>query len=293
MDIGFVTVATAQSGDLAQLARTVETLGYESIWIPEHPVIPAKLTTVFPFALDGKLPEHYGRWVDPFIALTVAATATKRLKLGTCICLLPERDPLITAKVISSLDFYSGGRVLLGVGAGWLREETEAMGSNFGLRWKRARETIEAMRVLWTENEASYAGDLVKFPAVRCDPKPLQKPYPPALLGAHGPKALERVARTYDGWIPLTDNPEEVGRGVATIRKLAEKYGRDPDSIKISVLADPHESIPSRDELRRYRDAGVTRVVLFSQKNVAETADGAALEQAHRFAPVIERARDL
>jgi alkanesulfonate monooxygenase SsuD/methylene tetrahydromethanopterin reductase-like flavin-dependent oxidoreductase (luciferase family) len=121
----------------------------------------------------------------------------------------------------------------------------------------------------------------------------LQKPYPPALLGAHGPKALERVARTYDGWIPLTDNPEEIGRDVATIRKLAKQHGRDPDAIKISVLADPHGTVPSKDELKRYGDAGVTRVVLFSQKNVAETADGGALEQARRFAPVIERAKDL
>jgi probable F420-dependent oxidoreductase len=293
MDIGFVTVATAQSGDLAELARTVETLGYESLWIPEHPIIPINLKTPFPFSPDNKLPEHYGRWVDPFIALTVAATATKKIKLGTCICLLPERDPLITAKVIASLDYYSGGRVLLGVGAGWLKEETEAMGAKFGTRWRRARETIEAMRVLWTESEASYEGELVRFPAVRCDPKPVQKPYPPALLGAHGPKALERVARTYDGWIPLTDNPEEIGRDVVTIRKLAKEYGRNPDDIKISVLADPHDSIPSKDELKRYRDAGVTRVVLFSQKNVAETADGGAIAQANRFAPVIERAQGL
>jgi probable F420-dependent oxidoreductase len=293
MDVGFVTVATAQSGDLAELARTVETLGYESLWIPEHPVIPVHLKTGFPFAPDNKLPEHYGRWVDPFIALTVAATATKRIKLGTCICLLPEREPLITAKMIATLDYYSGGRLLLGVGAGWLKEETEVMGTKFGLRWKRARETIEAMRVLWTKSEAAYEGEMVRFSAVRCEPKPVQKPYPPALLGAHGPKALERVARTYDGWIPLTDNPEEIGQGVATIRKLAKDYGRDPNTIKISVLADPHDSIPSKDELMRYRDAGVTRVVIFSQKNVAATADGAAIEQAHRFASVVECAKEI
>jgi alkanesulfonate monooxygenase SsuD/methylene tetrahydromethanopterin reductase-like flavin-dependent oxidoreductase (luciferase family) len=127
MDIAFIMPFTAESGDLAEIARTVESLGYESLWIPEHPVIPFKVKTVFPFP-DRKLPDHYGRWGDPFIALTAAACATRRIKLGTGICLLPEREPLITAKAIATLDLLSGGRVILGVGAGWLREETEAMG---------------------------------------------------------------------------------------------------------------------------------------------------------------------
>src|SRR5713226_2348965 len=197
MNIGISTTATARSGDLAEVARQVEALGYDSSWIPEHPVVPVHRTTPFPASQDGQMPEHYGRWADPFIALTVAAMATKTIKLGTGICLLPERDPLITAKVVARLDLYSGGRVILGVGAGWLKEETEVMGTKFSLRWKRLRETVEAMRVLWTQAEASYEGELVRFPAVHCEPQPVQKPYPPVLLGALGHKALERVARTY------------------------------------------------------------------------------------------------
>src|SRR5712692_9258004 len=147
MDIGVMIAATAQTGDIAGIAREVENLGYESFFIPEHPVIPIGFKTVPPGG--GQLPEHYGRWLDPFVALTVAATVTKKIKLATGICLLPEREPLMTAKIIASLDFYSNGRVIIGAGAGWLKEESEAMGTKFGSRWRRMRETVEAMRVLW------------------------------------------------------------------------------------------------------------------------------------------------
>jgi alkanesulfonate monooxygenase SsuD/methylene tetrahydromethanopterin reductase-like flavin-dependent oxidoreductase (luciferase family) len=135
MNVGLLTTATAQSGDLAEVARQTEALGYDSLWIPEHPVIPINRQTPFPGSRDGVLPEHYNRWADPFIALTVAAAVTTRIKLGTAICLLPEREPLVTAKVIASLDLYSGGRVIIGAGSGWLKEETEVMGVRFGSRW--------------------------------------------------------------------------------------------------------------------------------------------------------------
>src|SRR5579863_6017170 len=293
MDIGFLMAPTAHSGDLAEAARLVESLGYESLWTPEHPVIPVNMKTPFPFTPAHKLPDHYATWADPFVALSIAAAVTKRIKLGTGICLLPEREPLITAKVAASLDLFSGGRLLLGVGSGWLREETEAMGANFGLKWKHTREIVEAMRLLWTKREASYEGEIIRFPAVRCEPKPVQKPHPPVILGAHGPKALDRVARTYDGWMPLTDSPDEMKRDVATIRKLAVQHGRKPDSIQISPLVDPKENGPSADELKRYRDAGVSRIVLLSQKTVAETAAGKAPELARHFAQVVERAHGI
>src|SRR5271163_3361168 len=180
MDIGILVAATARTGAIDAIAQAVEKGGYESLWIPEHPVIPVGFKTQVPGGF--KLPEHYGRWVDPFVALSIAAAVTKRIKLATGICLLPEREPLITAKAVASLDLYSGGRVVLGVGAGWLREETEAMGAHFGSRWKRLRETVEAMRVAWTEAEPAYQGEIVHFPALRCEPKLMQKPYPPILL---------------------------------------------------------------------------------------------------------------
>jgi probable F420-dependent oxidoreductase len=294
MNIGMLTTATAQSGDLAEVARQTEALGYDSLWIPEHPVIPLNRKTPFPGSRDGQLPEHYNRWADPFVALTVAATATKKIKLGTGICLLPERDPLITAKVIASVDLYSGGRVILGVGAGWLKEETEVMGTRFGMRWKRLRETVEAMRVLWTQAEASYEGELIRFPAVRCDPKPVQKSGPPVLLGAHGPKALERVARTYDGWFPLVQSPEAFAKDMATLRKLTVEAGRNPDTLQVTTIVDPGKGEgPSVDDLKRYRDAGASRVVVFSQQMGTDAADGKALELVKRFAPVVERAQKV
>jgi probable F420-dependent oxidoreductase len=293
MDIGFLMAATAECGDLAEIARSVETHGYESLWIAEHPVIPIGMKTAFPFTPDHKLPDHYARWADPFIALTIAAAVTRKIKLGTGVCLLPERETLITAKVAASLDLFSGGRLLMGVGAGWLREETEAMGANFGLRWKRTRETVEAMRILWTRREASYQGEIVKFPALRSEPKPVQKAGPPVLLGAHGPKALERVARTYDGWMPLVASPEELKASVAELRKLTAARGRDPGAIQISPLVDPGEHGPSLDDVKRYRDAGASRLILLSQKMAAEGADGKTLEWVRRLAVTVDRVRAI
>jgi probable F420-dependent oxidoreductase len=291
MDIGILIIATARAGSIDTIARAVENRGYESIWIPEHPVIPIGFKT--PVPIGGKLPEHYGRWCDPFVALSIAAAVTKRIKLATGICLLPEREPLITAKSIASLDLYSGGRVVLGVGAGWLREETEAMGAQFGSRWKRLRETVEAMRVAWSKPEPSFSGDLVHFPPLRCEPKPVQKPYPPILLGGHTPKVLERVARTYDGWMPLVPNPEYLKDQVATLRKLTAEQGRNPDSLQITAFVDPAENGPSVDDLKRYAEAGASRVVLFSQTTAIAIADGAALDLINRFQPVVERAQHV
>ncbi len=293
MEIGFLTAMTAQGGDIAEIARATEAAGFESLWIPEHPVIPAAMKTVFPFTPDGKLPEHYGRWADPFVGLAAAAAVTKRIKLGTGICIVPERETLITAKLVASLDLLSGGRFLFGIGAGWLREETEVMGAKFGSRWKRSREEIEAMRALWSHGTASYEGELVRFESVRCEPRPVQRPGPPVILGAHGPKALERVARTYDGWMPLVPTPEELKPQVVELRKLLKERGRPETSVQISPLVDPKESGPSADELKRWRDAGAGRIILLSQQTVAETADGKALELIKRFTHLVERARAL
>lgn len=291
MHIGILVPATAHTSNMTEIAQRVEELGFESLWIPEHPVIPVGFKTQVPGG--GALPEHYNRWADPFIALTVAATATKRIKLATGICLLPERHALLTAKVIATLDMYSGGRVVLGVGAGWLREETEAMGANFRLRWKQLRETTEAMRICWTQSEPSYQGELVQFPPVYCDPKPVQPSGPPIFLGGHVPKALERVARTYDGWCPLSNDPADYGSKVATIRQRAKEFGRNPDALTMSALVDPQNGALSADTMKAFRDAGASRIVLFSQPFAKEIAEGKALECIDRVAPVIERAQKL
>lgn len=290
MNIGFLLIATTRSGDLPTLASRAEALGYESLWIPEHPIIPRGEHTPYPFG--GPLPEHYGRWSDPFIALTVAATVTQRIKLATGVCLLPERETLVTAKVIASLDYYSGGRVLLGIGAGWLKEETEIFGANFGTRWQRMREMTEAMRRLWGEESPSYAGAQIRFPPVRSEPKPLQAGGPPFLLGGHGEKALERIARSYDGWCPIVSDPEAFGREVADLRERTRAHGRDPASLQICPFVDPEHGRLSADTLRAYRAAGATRLVMFYATQSDAVADGAApfLEEA---AAVVTRARAL
>jgi len=146
------------------------------------------------------------------------------------------------------------------------------------------------MRVAWTEPEPSYNGDLVRFPALRCEPKPVQKPYPPILLGAHGPKAIERVARTYDGWMPLVQNAEAFKCDVATLRKLTASNGRNPAALQITAIVDPREDGLSVEELRAYKEAGASRVMVFSQKLGIAMADGAALDLVKRYAPVVERA---
>ncbi len=293
MEIGFLAAMTTKGGDIVEIARATEAAGFDSLWIPEHPVIPTNMTTIFPFTDNGKLPEHYGRWADPFIGLAAAAAVTKKIKLGTGICLIPERETLITAKAVASLDLLSNGRVLLGIGAGWLREETEAMGAKFGSRWKLTRERIEAMKLLWTKGTASYNGDLVKFDSLRCEPFPVQAGGPPVLLGAHGPKAIERVARSYDGWMPLVPGPAELHREVVALRKLLKEAGRAENSVQISPLVDPLENGPSKDELKAYRDAGADRLVMLSQQTVAATADGRALELIKRFSQVVERNASL
>ena len=293
MKIGIMIAATAESGDIAEIAREVENLGYESFFIPEHPVIPIGFKTPLPIGGGGELPEHYGRWMDPFVALSVAAGVTRRVKLGTGICLLPEREPIIAAKTIASLDVISKGRVILGVGAGWLREETEAMGTRFETRWKRLRETVEAMRALWTQSEPSYQGDLVKFPAVRCDPKPIQKPGPPILLGARGPRAIERVVRTYDGWVPIAGRPQSLKRDIDALKKVAIERGRNPDSLNISAFIGPPENGIALEDLRLYKEAGAHRLVLFSQSDAIKMASGKTLDIVRRLAPTVERAEHV
>ena len=291
MDIGILVPATVETQDITGIAQRVEGLGFESLWIPEHPVIPVGFITEVPGG--GTLPEHYNRWADPFIALTMAAAATTTLKLATGICLFPEREPLITAKVIATLDLYSGGRTIIGVGAGWLREETEVMGTNFRLRWRRLRETTEALRICWTEKEPSYQGEMVQFPPVFCDPKPVQRAGPPIFLGGHVPKALERVARTYDGWCPLAFDPEDYKTKVASIRTMAKEFGRDPDALQMSAFIDPKDGTLSADEMKAYRDAGASRIVLFSQPFAQAIATGQVTACIDSVAPVVEAAQGV
>ena len=258
MNIGISVPLPAYHVDVAFMAKKAEELGFESFWCAEHPFIPVHSTSRFPGSEDGVIPESYSHFVDPFVALARASGATKTIKLGTGIVLVPERHPLLLAKEISTLDLFSGGRFLFGIGAGWLREETQIMGGDFDHRWTQTRESILAMKELWTKPAAEFHGKYYDFPLVKSFPKPLQKPHPPVLLGGSAKNILERIIAWGDGWLPNRVTPEKLREGRATLDRLAKDAGRDPSKITISVHGQPAD----RDLLRRFHDAGANRVIV-------------------------------
>jgi probable F420-dependent oxidoreductase len=258
MNIGISVPLPAYHVDVGFMAKKAEELGFESFWCAEHPFIPVHSTSRFPGSEDGVIPESYSHFVDPFVALARASGATKTIKLGTGIVLVPERHPLLLAKEISTLDLSSGGRFLFGIGSGWLREETQIMGGDFDHRWTQTRESILAMKELWTKPAAEFHGKYYDFPLVKSFPKPLQKPHPPVLLGGAAKNILERIIAWGDGWLPNRVTPEKLREGRATLDRLAKDAGRDPSKITISVHGQPAD----RDLLRRFHDAGANRVIV-------------------------------
>lgn len=291
MHIGVLAFLTERSGSPGDAARTAEDLGFESFWVAEHLVIPSHYTTYYPRSPDGKVPEFYAHLVDPFVALSAAAQATSTIRLGTGICLLPERDTITTAKAAASLDVYAQGRLILGVGAGWFPEESEIMGVRFDKRWQHLRESVEALRVLWSDEEAHYEGEFVRFPRVRLFPKPFQKPGPRIFLGAHDRRyALKRVARYADGWCPGGLTPDQACTDIPEIKRLAEEAGRDPDVLEFSVLllTLPDGGLDA-DTLKAYRAAGVSRIIIAA----AKAATGDAVEAVKQVASVVEVARGI
>jgi probable F420-dependent oxidoreductase len=271
MNIGVSIPLPAYLVDPGAMARTAEELGFESFWCAEHPFMPVHTTSRFAGAADGVIPESYAHFVDPFVALARASGTTSRIKLATGIVLVPERHPLLLAKEVSTLDLFSGGRFLFGIGAGWLREETLIMGGDFEHRWTQTRESILAMKELWTKPEAEFHGKYYDFPPVRSNPKPAQKPHPPVLLGGGAANVLKRVVAWGDGWLPNRATPEQVRESRATLDRLAREAGRDPARLTISIYGQP----PDRDLVKRFEDAGADRVVI--RPNAVKTdADMAA-----------------
>ena len=258
MNIGISVPLPAYLVDVGAMARTAEALGFESFWCAEHPFIPVHTSSRFPGSADGVIPEAYAHFIDPFVALARASGTTDHIKLGTGIVLVPERHPLLLAKEVSTLDLFSGGRFLFGIGAGWLREETQLMGGDFDHRWSQTRESILAMKELWTKPEAEFHGKYYDFPPVRSNPKPAQNPHPPVLLGGDARNVLERVVAWGDGWLPNRVTPGQLREKRATLDRLAKEAGRDPSAITISVHGQP----PDRDLIRQLHDAGATRVIV-------------------------------
>jgi probable F420-dependent oxidoreductase len=239
--------------DPPTIARMVEERGFDSLFLPEHTHIPASRDT--PYPVGGDLPKEYWHTYDPFVALTAAAAATQKLLVATGICLIIERDPITTAKEVASLDVLSGGRFLFGVGAGWNREEMENHGTDPKRRFSLMRERVEAMKAIWTEEEAAYHGEQVDFDPIWSYPKPLQKPHPPVLVGGNGKKVLERVVAFGDEWMP--NREPGIRDRVAELGRLAKEAGRDPIPVTLSAAAPDPERIEAAEE------AGIHRCVFY------------------------------
>ncbi len=231
MKFGVFMFATDYSIRPAELAKAAEERGFESLFLTEHTHIPSSRETPWPGGAD--LPKEYAHTLDPFVALASAATVTTKIKLGTGICLVIQRDPITLAKEIATLDLLSEGRVLFGIGGGWNREEIENHGVSFPRRWKVLRERIEAMKAIWSEKEATYHGEFVNFDKIWSWPKPVQKPHPPVLVGGNGPRTLERVVRYGDGWLPLPIRVEGMGDKITELQEMAAKAGRDPIPVTL------------------------------------------------------------
>jgi probable F420-dependent oxidoreductase len=251
MNFGVAMFATDEGIRPADLARLVEGSGFESLFFPEHTHIPATRESDAP--RGGELPREYSRTYDLFVALTEAACATERLRIGSGICLIVERDPIATAKAVASLDVLSGGRLLLGIGAGWNREEMRNHGTDPDRRFALMKHRVRAMKEIWTSEEASYESPYVAFQRIWAWPKPVQRPHPPILVGGNGAHAIDRVLAYGDEWLPEPE-PGLIGR-IAGLQRRAREVGLD--EIPVTVYgAQPAD-------VEAYRDAGVHRCVFW------------------------------
>jgi len=276
MKIGVLMFPTRPPIDVAVVAQQAEALGFDSLWLGEHPVMPVHSTSPFPGSPDGRIPDSYSWFVDPFVALARASGVTTTLKLGTGITLVPERHPLLLAKEIATLDYFSGGRFLFGVGAGWHKEETDIMGGNFAHRWTQTREAIEAMKALWANEAAEYHGRYYDFPLVRSFPRPVQLPHPPIFLGGSAQQVFKRIVEYGNGWMPTRSTPEIIKQGRAVLNELAVEAGRDPKSIEVMAYIAPAD----RAKLQALAEAGADAAVML----LAQESEAAALAELEQLA---------
>ena len=276
MRVGVFYFPTDYGINIAELARALEDRGFGSLYVPEHTHIPTSRRSPFPGG--GELPKKYSHTHDPFVGLSFAAAATKKLLVGTGICLIPERDPIVTAKCVSSLDQLSGGRFIFGIGGGWNVEEMENHGARYETRFKQMHERILAMKALWTQEEASFHGEFVNFDPVWSWPKPAHRPHPPILLGGETDYTLRRIVEYCDGWIPRPIGDFTAKGAIERLRRIAETKGRDPKSLMISVFRAP----PDEAVLAEYRRAGIDEALL----EIPDLSRDEILKLLDRYAPL-------
>jgi len=254
MHFGLTIFPTDYSIQPADLAMEAEARGFESLWLPEHTHIPTSRKSPWPGGAE--LPKYYYDTYDPFLSLAAAAAVTKKIKLATGICLVVERDPIHTAKEVSTIDRLSGGRFIFGIGGGWNAEEMASHGTAFATRFKLMRERIEAMKTIWSQPKAKFSSEFVNFDEMMQWPKPVQKPHPPIVVGGGFPHAAKRAIAYGDGWIPIggRSDPLDV---LPQFRQMAKDAGRDPASLSFDVFGAPREP----DTLKCYRESGVDRAI--------------------------------
>ncbi|MBO6658437.1 MAG: LLM class F420-dependent oxidoreductase [Pseudomonadales bacterium] len=255
MKIGALIFATDYAVRMDELAPEMESRGYDSLFIPEHTHIPASRESAWPGGAD--LPLEYSHTYDPFVALSFAAASTTRLKLGTGICLLPQRDTITTAKSVSSLDHLSRGRFIFGIGGGWNKEEMRQHGTEYSIRFARMREQILAMRGLWTEEASGYQGEHVKIEPSWLHPKPFQR-HLPVILGGETDYTLKRIVEYGDGWLPRARHGFDAKENIARLKMFADEAGRDMAELSISVFG----VAPEKAVLDDFREAGIDRAIL-------------------------------
>ncbi|MEZ5379470.1 MAG: TIGR03619 family F420-dependent LLM class oxidoreductase [Acidimicrobiales bacterium] len=286
MDLGLMIFPTDQTIDPVELGREADERGFESLWFPEHSHIPVARTTPWG-GRDGAppLPDHYWRSYDQFVALAAVAATTTNLKVATGITLVAQRDPLWLAKEVASLDRLSNGRFMLGIGYGWNKEELAHHGVAYTDRRARLRESVLAMKELWTNDEAAFHGDHISFDASWAWPKPVQTPHPPVILGGSaGPKTAAHIAEFCDGWMPIGGR-YDLSSGIDAVRAACEDIGRDPASVSLGVFG----AKPDAESLEKLAAQGITRAVL----GLSQGPRDEVLADLDRFTPLIDAARDL
>jgi probable F420-dependent oxidoreductase len=286
MKIGIsgIGIGTTPGADrVTTIAVNADRLGYSTIWAPEHVVLLDQYSSHYPYSPDHRLNMPLTRpFADPFITLTCAAMVTSKIRLATGICLVPEHNPLVLAKVIATLDFVSKGRVILGVGIGWLEEEFHAVGVPWERRAQRTRDYITAMRKLWGDELSSHSGEFVRFEGARSFPKPIHGAKLPVFFGGESVPALRRTAEYGDGWYGLNMDLNETTAKIKRLDEMLKANGRKRSDIEIAVRPSAIASI-TKDDLKRYRDAGVDELVLVNAMELKTDAETVTrLEQAAR-----------
>ena len=259
---------------IAAAAAMVEKLGYDSFWVPEHVLFFPEYESKYPYSEDGRIQGDPRSLLDPLTALTYVAANTSKIRLGTGICLVPQRNPVYTAKQVADLDYLSGGRVDFGIGIGWLKEEFNALGVPWTDRAGRTEECIGVMKTLWCDELSSFQGKYFSFEAAYQNPKPVQRPHPPLIFGGESRAALKRVATLGQGWFTFNVTPESLAHGIDILQPLLEEQGRTISDISISVT--PDRKHINQESLQRFEELGAEQIILPLFANNTDKLEGKA-----------------